>query len=92
MEIPLNLGRHCIETAARIALEQGIRAALKSPDEENEARITALTHFLQTADFQALRSQINGLQGPPACILQFKEDRLEQICLGEHILPPILKK
>ena len=89
MEIPLDLGRHCIETAARITLERTIRAALKSPEPKMEEKINALTRFLQTQDFSSLRSQISSLSSAPAqCVLHFQGDELQNIGLGETTLPP----
>lgn len=72
MEIPLDLSRHCIETAARLRLEQLIRECLKSPDQEKEAWIEALAGFLETADFSDLRTRISrlaGTQRSKACLV-----------------------
>ena len=63
MIIRLDLSRHCIETTARLRLETLIRSYFKLPDPDTEDRITALTHFLKTVDFQDLRVRISQLEG-----------------------------
>ncbi|WP_020585211.1 hypothetical protein [Desulfobacter curvatus] len=59
MEIRLDLSRHCIQTAARLKLEHLIRQCLKSPDQETEEKIEALTGFLSKNDFGELRRRID---------------------------------
>ena len=59
MQICLDLRRHCIQTAARLKLEHLIRQCLKSPDQETEERIEALTLFLSQNDFGELRRRVD---------------------------------
>lgn len=59
MQIRLDLSRHCIETAARLKAEQLIRFYFKRPDPATEDYIDALNRFLETADFQDLRTRIS---------------------------------
>ncbi len=59
MEIRLDLSRHCIETAARLKLERLIRQCLKTPDQDTETMIEALTCFLSHNDFGYLRRRID---------------------------------
>ncbi|WDP89494.1 MAG: hypothetical protein HUN04_07070 [Desulfobacter sp.] len=66
MEIRLDLSRHCIETAARLKAEGLIRSYFKTPDSDTEDRIAALTRFLETADFQELRTRISRFENDPS--------------------------
>ena len=73
MEIYLELSRHCIRTAARLKLEHLVRQCLKSPDQETEEMIEALTDFLSQNDFGTLRRRIDlackSLGDDPAAIV-----------------------
>lgn len=59
MEIRLDLSRHCIQTAARLKLEQLIRQCLKVPDPKIEEKIEAVTNFLSQNDFGELRRRLD---------------------------------
>lgn len=57
--IKLNLGRHCVETAARLRTEPLIRWYFKNPDPVILINIQMLTEFLENTDFHALRNLIH---------------------------------
>jgi hypothetical protein len=64
MEIPLDLSRHCIETASKKKYEGLIRQYFKPSPSNNEKitieqQISALTYFLTNADFSDLRNRFN---------------------------------
>ena len=94
MKIKLNINRHCIETAARLKNEHLIRAALKAPDAEIEAGITALTWLLKHADFLILRTVINRLEPvPEQAVLEWKSDDPAGMMIraGETVVKPVMK-
>jgi len=55
MEICLDLSRHCIETAAKLKVEELIRSYFKIQTPEIARRIQVMTRFLEQADFHELR-------------------------------------
>lgn len=68
MQITLDLSRHCIETAAKKALDACTLAYFKAGEEEREelaARIEALGLFLEQTDFPAARATHTELCGAP---------------------------
>ena len=75
IEIGLELGKHCIETAAKKTYEKLVSGYFKasvSERESSEARIEALLFFLENADFGFLRSRYPELNGGNDCCVTLK--------------------
>lgn len=91
MEIRLDLSRHCIETAARLRVEQLIRSYFRQPALDTGHQIRALTLFLEQADFSDLRHAMARETGPgsPIARLIFPTDlnRLEIRFYGRSLFP-----
>ena len=95
MIIQLDLSRHCIETASRLGREALVRACLKGPAPGDEARLHLLTHFLEQADFPALRTQMDTVAtGAQTAALDFPDPpspRRLRIHVGNQVIPPMWK-
>jgi hypothetical protein len=66
MQIPLDLTKYCIETAARKAHEKLVRMLMKGRCADQmliEAQLEALQFFLENGDFGYLRSSFKELNG-----------------------------
>jgi hypothetical protein len=61
--IRLNLKEHCIERAAKKALQDLISNYLKNGDEETGKKIEFLREFLMTQDFRKIRAESPELSG-----------------------------
>jgi len=94
MEIRFDLSRHCIETAARLKVERLIRSYFKAQDPGTEDRITALTHFLEQADFQDLRNRINQItlalspEAPHAVLVISRDLKIIEIRFNNQSIYP----
>ncbi len=93
MIIQMDLSRHCIETASRLAREALVRTCLRETSPENEARLRLLTHFLEQTDFPALRTRIDqAATGSRTATLVFPDPSTPQrlqIHMGNRIILPV---
>jgi hypothetical protein len=66
MRLPLDISRHCVETAAKKAHDARVREYFKASAEQQaalEAEMELLLEFLRTVDFGLLRSRHPELSG-----------------------------
>ncbi len=91
MKIPLDLSKHCIETAIRRQYHNTISRYFKTPDqrEEIQTELEVLIGAMENLDFSLLRRSYPGLEGHGSCevILETDESNHPFIRLnGERIL------
>jgi len=74
--IKLNLKEHCVETAAKKALQEFMSEYLKNGDEETGKKIEFLREFLMTQDFRKIRAERPELSGgKDVDVLIIKEEK-----------------
>lgn len=90
LSVILHTGRHCIETGAKNEFRRISGELIESEDEACvdllAARLELLREFIETADFNALRSSDERLAGlvPGICTLSRKDDGLPGITRIEN--------
>lgn len=80
VEIELNFSRYCIETAAKKTYEKRIREYFskgKAHSLDLEKEISLLKYFLETADFQSLRTLCSQTGKNHAVLVTQKDNRLK---------------
>ena len=77
IHIPLDLRRHCIETAARRLYNRKVSQYFKMAEQRGhlEAAIALLKSSLETFDFGRLRSVSPALAGKSDCSVAIKYDK-----------------
>jgi hypothetical protein len=96
MEIFLNLSKRCIETEAKRIYEASLQQYFRAPDSEKpglEEKIEGLKNFLESSDFNRLRSShpvLSGIEGGNAVLHIIKKNSFEVEIAGQRpiIVPP----